>query len=68
MLTSILHVEAHTIQDPGAAALRQVVDSQDLPGVLKVYLRGINYNFYLAAAASTTTLFLAFVTGLHRIG
>jgi hypothetical protein len=45
-----------------------VVDPQDLPGVIKAYQRGINNNFYLAAAASATTFFLAFAMGLNRIG
>lgn len=58
----------HTVQDAGAAAIRHVVDPQDLPGVLKAYQQGINDNFYLVAVASAATFFLAFAMGLNRIG
>ena len=44
-----------------------MVDPQDLPGVLKAYQQGINDNFYLVAAASAATFFLAFAMGLNRI-
>ncbi|KAL9117428.1 MAG: hypothetical protein Q9187_006037 [Circinaria calcarea] len=61
-------VSVHTVQEAGAAAIRQVVDPQDLPGIVKAYQRGINDNFYLVAAASAATFFLAFPMGLNRIG
>jgi hypothetical protein len=68
MLTSKLHIQAHTIEEAGAAAIRNVVGPQDILGVLKAYQRAINNNFYLAAAGSATTFFLAFAMGLNRIG
>lgn len=61
-------IQAHTVQEAGAAAIRQIVNPQDLPGVLKAYQRGINDNFYLTVAASTATFFLAFAMGFNRIG
>jgi hypothetical protein len=68
MLTSIFYIQGNTVQEAGAAAIRHVVDPQDLPSVLKAYQRAINDNFYLVAAASATTFFLAFPMGLNRIG
>lgn len=68
MLTSIPDIQASTVQEAGAAAFRHVVDSQDRPGVLMAYQRGINDNFYLTAAASAATFFLAFAMGFNRIG
>src|SRR3954451_5659308 len=62
------HVQAYEVQEAGAAAIRQVVSPQDLPGVLKAYQRGINDNFYLTVGASVATFFLAFAMGFNRIG
>ncbi len=60
-------VDPQVVIGAGATAIRDVVSAADLPGVLLAYSNGIDRVFYLAAAASVTSFFVAWGMGWKDI-
>lgn len=60
-------VNAQTVINAGASAIRRVVDPEDVPGVLKAYNLGVNRNFYLAVGASAGTFLFSWGMGWYSV-
>lgn len=61
------NVSAETIIDAGARSVRDVVSTEELPGVLRAYNQAIQHVFYLAAAASVAAFASSWGMGLKNI-
>lgn len=46
------HIDAQAVIDAGATGIRDAVSTEDLPGALASYAKGVDAAFYLAVAAS----------------
>ncbi|KAF9884918.1 hypothetical protein FE257_000909 [Aspergillus nanangensis] len=60
-------VDIPSVIDAGAAGLRNVVQPEELPGVIKAYNLGITREFYLAAVAYIAMIFSAWGMGWHSV-
>jgi hypothetical protein len=60
-------VNAQTVIEAGATAVRNVVNAADLPSVLEAFNLGVNHCFYLAAACSAVTFVAAFGMGFGSV-
>ncbi|KAK5334848.1 hypothetical protein LTR98_009221 [Exophiala xenobiotica] len=71
-LRSALHhvvpdVDAETVIDAGASAIRSVVTKADLPGVLQAYNHAIVDTFYLAVGGTCAAFFVCFGLGWQKL-
>ena len=57
------NVNPETIISAGATGIRDVVSSQDLPGVLQAYATSIDYVFYMTAGLGVVIVIFAFGMG-----
>ncbi|KAF8852801.1 efflux pump [Acephala macrosclerotiorum] len=60
-------IDPSIIVKAGSTGFRQVVNSDQLPGVLQAYTGAIDKTFYLAAAFSGVTFVLAWGMGWHKL-
>jgi hypothetical protein len=59
--------DAQAIITAGATSFRDIVNSEDLPGVLKAFNAAINHDFYLAAGAAVGAFVCCFGMGWANI-
>jgi len=60
-------VDAQAVIAAGASAIRQVVEPDQVEGVVEAYNLGINRNFYLAAGAAVGTFVFCWGMGWHSV-
>jgi hypothetical protein len=60
-------VNAQAVINAGASGIRQVVEPDQVEGVVEAYNLGINRNFYLAAGASAATFVFCWGMGWHSV-
>jgi hypothetical protein len=60
-------VDPNVVVTAGATAIRQVVNSTEITGVLKAYNIAINHNFYLSAGAGVVTFIASFGIGWRKL-
>ncbi|KAJ5678899.1 hypothetical protein N7462_007143 [Penicillium macrosclerotiorum] len=61
------NVNPQTVISAGATGIRNVVSSEDLPGVLKAYAQSIDHVFYMCAALGCLCLIFSFGMGWKDI-
>ncbi|CAM1503053.1 Fc.00g078290.m01.CDS01 [Cosmosporella sp. VM-42] len=67
LVSRLPHLSADAIIAAGATGLRDAVSTEDLPGALAAYAKGVDSTFYLAVAASICMFLAAFGTGWKDI-
>lgn len=60
-------MNADAVISGGATSFRNVVSSQELPGVLSAYSTATGQTFYLSVGASAATFFFTFGMGWQKI-
>ncbi len=60
-------IDAETVVAAGASAVRMVVPSDELAGVLEAYNRAVQQTFYLATGAATVTLVFCWGMGWKSV-
>ena len=59
-------ISAQVVIDAGATAVRVVVSSSSLTGVLEAYDQAVSHTFYLAAGAAVATFVFCWGMGWNR--
>ena len=60
-------VDAESVIAAGASAFRQVVNPDQLVGVLRAYSLAVSHTFYLAAGSTAVMFFFCWGMGWHKI-
>ena len=60
-------VDINKVIDAGATGLRNIVQPEELPGVIEAYNLSFTREFYLAAAAYIAMIFSAWGMGCHSV-